>query len=191
VYTFAGYSFISRRKVPEIHTARNKEMGRNEHRKTVCAVLFVILAAAGSTAGVFAQSGTAGRNTVKPAVKNGDIVISVSDIGSNAVFYPADIDGTRIEVFAVRAPDGTVRTAFNTCQVCYDSGRGFYRQEGTLLVCQNCGNRFRMSQVGMRAGGCNPVAISGQYRKESDSKITVPLAILRQAKSLFADWKRS
>ncbi|MDR2445448.1 MAG: DUF2318 domain-containing protein [Spirochaetaceae bacterium] len=72
--------------------------------------------------------------------------------------------GTRLEVLAVKAPDGTVRTAFNTCQVCYASGRGFYKQQGTVLVCQNCGNRFRMSQVGLRSGGCNPVPIGGAYR---------------------------
>ena len=45
-----------------------------------------------------------------------------------------------MEIVAVKALDGSIRTAFNTCQVCYNSGRGYYQQEGNELVCQNCGN---------------------------------------------------
>jgi uncharacterized membrane protein len=102
-----------------------------------------------------------------------------------------DVEGTRLEVIAVKAPDGTIRTAFNTCQVCYGSGRGFYKQQGTVLVCQNCGNRFRMSQVELRSGGCNPVPIAASNKIVNDRNITIPLAFLTQAKSLFARWKRS
>jgi uncharacterized membrane protein len=107
------------------------------------------------------------------------------------VFYPVEVGGTRLEVLAVRAPDGSVRTAFNTCQVCYASGRGFYKQQGTVLVCQNCGNRFRMGQVGQRAGGCNPVPITADNRKTEKDGITVPLPFLVKAKGIFANWKRS
>ncbi|HAH63520.1 MAG TPA: DUF2318 domain-containing protein [Treponema sp.] len=163
----------------------------NPHKKILQVLFFTGLFAAAGAANTEAQTGTSALNTVRPAVKNSDIVIKVSEIDKNAVFFPADIDGTRIEVLAVRAPDGTVRTAFNTCQVCYNSGRGFYRQEGSVLVCQNCGNRFRMSQVGVRAGGCNPVPIPEQYKQETDTKMTVPLALLKQAKSIFGNWKRS
>jgi len=35
-----------------------------------------------------------------------------------------------MEVLAVKAPDGTIRTAMNTCKICYDSGAGYYVQEG-------------------------------------------------------------
>jgi hypothetical protein len=142
------------------------------------------------------------------------LVIPLSEVGANAVFYPVEVGGTRLEVLAVRAPDGSVRTAFNTCQVCYASGRGFYKQQGTVLVCQNCGNRFRMGQVGQRAGGCNPVPITADNRKTGDGtsaslpprpasaggrddgkwdegSITVPLPFLVKAKGIFANWSRS
>jgi hypothetical protein len=76
-----------------------------------------------------------------------DLVIPLSDITTTATFYPATVNGIDLEVLAVKAPDGTIRTAFNTCQVCYDSGRGYYKQSGDVLVCQNCGNRFPMSRV--------------------------------------------
>jgi uncharacterized membrane protein len=130
-------------------------------------------------------------NTVKPAIKDKDLVIPVAEITANATFYPVDIDGTRLEVIAVKAPDGTIRTAFNTCQVCYGSGRGFYKQSGTVLVCQNCGNRFRMSQVEVRSGGCNPVPIFAQNKTVDATNITISKDFLVQAKSIFARWKRS
>jgi uncharacterized membrane protein len=135
-----------------------------------------------------AQSGEL--NQVRPPAADRDLVIPLGEITENAVFYPVDIEGTRLEVLAVRAPDGTVRTAFNTCQVCYSSGRGFYKQQGTVLVCQNCGNRFRMSQVGVRSGGCNPVPIFAANKTVSDTTITISREFLKEAKAIFARWKR-
>lgn len=52
-----------------------------------------------------------------------------------------------MEVIAVKDSGGTVRTAFNTCQVYYSSGKGYYKQKGDKLICQNCGNAFTMDQV--------------------------------------------
>lgn len=137
---------------------------------------------------VFGQSGQL--NVVKPAIADRDLVIPLAEVSGNAVFYPVDIDGTRLEVLAVKAPDGTIRTAFNTCQVCYSSGRGFYKQQGTVLVCQNCGNRFRMSQIEVRSGGCNPVPIFPQNKTVTDTTITISQAFLKEAKAIFARWKR-
>ena len=133
---------------------------------------------------------TAGQNVVKPAIADRDLVIQISEVTENAIFYPVDIEGTRLEVLAVKAPDGTVRTAFNTCQVCYGSGRGFYKQQGTVLVCQNCGNRYRMSQVEIRSGGCNPVPIFPQNKTVTAATITVSKEFLKEAKQIFARWRR-
>jgi uncharacterized membrane protein len=120
-----------------------------------------------------------------------DLVIPIKDISSTARFYPVQIEGTVLEVLAVQAPDGTIRTAFNTCQVCYSSGRGYYKQQGNVLVCQNCGNRFRMGQVEVAAGGCNPVPIFPQYKKIDENTITIPREFLAQARLIFARWKRA
>ena len=62
--------------------------------------------------------------------------------------------------------------AFNTCQVCYDSGRGYYVQEGDVLVCQNCGNRFSAEQVELIKGGCNPVPIDSENKTDDGTTIT-------------------
>ena len=148
----------------------------------------IALLACIAAAPVFGQSGQL--NQVKPAIADRDLVIQIADVSENAVFYPVDIEGTRLEVLAVKAPDGTIRTAFNTCQVCYGSGRGFYKQQGTVLVCQNCGNRYRMSQVEIRSGGCNPVPIFAQNKTVTASTITISQAFLKEAKAIFARWRR-
>jgi uncharacterized membrane protein len=125
----------------------------------------------------------------RSTVVDNDLVIPVSEVSETAQFYPVRIDGALLEVIAVKAPDGTIRTAFNTCQVCYASGRGFYKQQGTVLVCQNCGNRFRMGQVETRSGGCNPVPIMADNKLVTGTTITIPKAFLAKAKTLFARWK--
>jgi uncharacterized membrane protein len=145
------------------------------------AAILVLRSAAGSGGG---ESG--GAPTV---VTDADLVISVGDISPVARFYPVEIDGTRLEVIAVEAPDGTVRTAFNTCQICYDSGRGYYKQIGDLLECQNCGNRFRMDQVEVLSGGCNPVPIFPDDKTVTDETVTISYDFLKESKDIFAHWK--
>jgi hypothetical protein len=122
-------------------------------------------------------------------VKDSDIVIQTKDITDQPSFYPASINGTDLEVIAVKASDGTIRTAFNTCQVCYNSGKGYYKVEGDQLVCQNCGNRFGMDDVEVTKGGCNPVPITDEYKKADDKTITVTKDVLVQATTIFKNWK--
>jgi uncharacterized membrane protein len=137
---------------------------------------------------VFAQN--AELNKKMPVIADQDLVVQIADVTENALFYPVDIDGTRMEVLAVRAPDGTIRTAFNTCQVCYSSGRGYFVQTGTVLVCQNCGRRYRMNQVERQAGGCNPVPIFPADKTVTGTTITISKEYLRKAREIFAGWKR-
>jgi uncharacterized membrane protein len=118
-----------------------------------------------------------------------DLVILLKDLSPTARFYPVVIEGVQMEILAVQAPDGTYRTVFNTCQVCYASGRGYYKQTGNVLVCQNCGNRFPMSRVEVSSGGCNPIPIFPQYKVQDEEKIVIPRDFLVRAKGIFARWK--
>lgn len=120
---------------------------------------------------------------------SGDMVIQKSNVTSTPSFYPYEVNGTKMEVIAVKASDGSIRTAFNTCQVCYSSGRGYYKLDGNTLVCQNCGNRFSADQVEQQKGGCNPVGITKEYKTESDQTITLKKSLLEQAQQIFANWK--
>jgi uncharacterized membrane protein len=129
-------------------------------------------------------------NRAEATPEGSDIVIPIADITSTARFYPTTVGGTAMEVLAVKAPDGSIRTAFNPCQVCFDSGRGYYEQEGSVLVCQNCGNRFATDDVEIKTGGCNPVPIFEEDKTVTESSITIPVSTLEQATDLFAKWKR-
>lgn len=121
--------------------------------------------------------------------QEGDLKIPIADISTTATYYSMDVDGTNLEVLAVKAPDGSIRTAFNTCQVCYSSGRGYYVQEGDELVCQNCGNRFATSEVGEARNGCNPVPISEDAKVVDDTYITISKDFLSEYKVIFEKWK--
>lgn len=159
----------------------------------VVSILAVILIAGAVLAsrGLGGKSKPAESGAPASAAADQDLVIPISEISETAKFYPVDIDGTRLEVVAVEAADGSIRTAFNTCQVCYDSGRGYYKQEGNKLVCQNCGNQFPMDRVEVESGGCNPWPIFDQNKTVTDSSITISYDFLKESKGIFANWKRS
>jgi len=156
---------------------------------TAVLILGVIFASAGC-----AEPKSQGTQETKPsgsAITSGDgIVIDKSEITEQVKFYSYNAGGIEMEVLAVKASDGTIRTALNTCQVCYDSGAGYYVQEGDELVCQNCGNRFSISKIEKQKNGCNPVPITSEYKIEDDNTITIPAEFLDAAKVLFEDWKR-
>jgi uncharacterized membrane protein len=125
-----------------------------------------------------------------PSVKAGALTINKAAISDKASFFPLTVNGVPMEVFAVKAADGSIRTAFNTCQVCFNSGRGWYVQEGKQMVCQNCGNRFGIDQIELIKGGCNPVPITSEYKKDSGPTITISSAFLEQNLKFFKRWKR-
>lgn len=125
-------------------------------------------------------------------IEKGDsLVIKMDDLSEDAEFYPIEVDGTEMEVIAVKDEEGNVRTAFNTCQICYDSGNGYYKQEGDKLVCQNCGNSFTMDQVGETAGGCNPYPILDDDKTVTDKEIEISYDFLKESSDIFANWKRN
>ena len=121
---------------------------------------------------------------------SGDLKIQKSEVSEIAKFYPYKAGKTNMEVLAVKASDGTIRTAFNTCQVCYDSGRGYYKQQGDELICQNCGNRFQLDQIEVIKGGCNPVPIMKENKTEDDSYIVISQAFMEENKDLFGNWRK-
>lgn len=115
--------------------------------------------------------------------------IQTADIGSDAAFFPVMVDGVPMEVLAIRASDGSVRTAFNTCQSCYTSGRGYYVQEGGDLVCQNCGFHFTPEQVEIQSGGCNPWPIFSVNKTVTEDAIQISYDFLKESSAIFSRWK--
>lgn len=155
---------------------RNR-LGRRGCLVVAGALLLPIAFAAAQGSGAAASSGRG-------------VVIKKKEIASVASFLPYKAGGYDMEVIAVRATDGTIRTALNTCQICYRSGRGYYKQVGDVLVCQNCGNRFKVDQVELVRGGCNPIPVLEGEKSDAGDAILIPEAYLKKAAPYFAVWKK-
>lgn len=124
------------------------------------------------------------------AVNRSDVVIETSAIGTQASYFDYNADGTTVQVFAVRASDGSVRVALNTCQVCNGSPYAYFVQEGDDFVCQNCMNRFASTDVGKVSGGCNPVPVAENVYTEQAGVVTIPAAFLEGNAYRFTNWKK-
>ena len=170
---------------------QNKNASKNSKKSpnnivVIASVVLVLIAAIFTIIGVV---GKGSKIASQASANNSDLVIPISEVSETAKYYPYSVDGTDMEIIALKASDGTVRTALNTCQVCYDSGRGYYIQEGDVLVCQNCGNRFSADQVEIVKGGCNPVPIMKDNKTEDGTNITISKEFLSQNVELFSNWK--
>ncbi|MCB2149239.1 MAG: DUF2318 domain-containing protein [Deltaproteobacteria bacterium] len=66
---------------------------------------------------------------------------------------------TTIKYFILKSTDGVIRAAFDACDVCWPEGKG-YVQDGTAMVCRNCGRRFESVMVNEVQGGCNPAPLN-------------------------------
>lgn len=148
----------------------------------------IVLTGCSSPAGTAAHGARPGMSAPTPLAAGEALVIPVSEVTETARFYPVEVDGTIMEVLAVKAPDGSIRTAFNTCEVCFDSGAGYYTQQGDELVCANCGNRFATDHVEIEAGGCNPWPIFASDKTVTDDTITIGYEFLQKSAGIFANW---
>lgn len=119
------------------------------------------------------------------------VTFQAADITSTASFFDYDADGTTVELFAVQASDGTLRLALNTCQVCNGSPYAYFVQDGDDFVCQNCGNHFSSSQIGIaNSFGCNPIPVTESDYTEEDGIVTVSTAFLEDNAERFTNWKQ-
>lgn len=105
------------------------------------------------------SNGSTGTVTLKEnPSNNGTISIPLEKISTQAKWYEYESNGANIRFFAVKGSDGSVKTAFDMCDVCYYTKKG-YRQEGTNMVCNNCGNKYPIDGLGTKnrnPGGCWP-----------------------------------
>lgn len=90
------------------------------------------------------------------AAAGGDVKIALAEVNDGkAHFYSYDAGGTEVKYFVLKSSDGTVRAAFDACDVCFAQKKG-YHQEGDEMVCNNCGRRFPSTKINVLEGGCNP-----------------------------------
>jgi len=170
------------------------------------AVIFPLLAAlfllgctsensAGMAGAQAAKTGGIGPNTEDQAAQadagtesrkaDSTISIPLSEISGTAKFFEYGSGDRTIRFFAVKGSDGSIKTAFDACDVCYYAKKG-YSQNGSDMVCNNCGNRYPIDSLGTAnkaGGGCWPGYLPN--RAEGDS-IVLEKADLERGVDRFA-----
>lgn len=75
-----------------------------------------------------------------------------------AKYFSYETSGRTVNFFVLKSSDNVLRAAFDSCDVCYAAKKG-YRQEGDLMVCNNCGQKFPSELINVEQGGCNPAPL--------------------------------
>ncbi len=149
----------------------------------IAGAVVLVLAGAWSAKGVIMAKKMGGRpmfaphrdqsarltNAVPVKEQSGMVSIDLASVDDGkAHFYSYPAAGKTITFFIMKAADGTFRTAFDACMSCNHAKLG-YRQEGGLVVCNNCGMGFKPAEIGIVTGGCNPIPLE----KSADGQMIV------------------
>ena len=93
---------------------------------------------------------------------NGKIEIPIKKVDDGkAHYFQYEGNGTSVRFFVLKSKDGVIRAAFDACDVCFASKKG-YTQDGEFMICNNCGRRFHSSRINVVEGGCNPAPLRRQ-----------------------------
>lgn len=94
--------------------------------------------------------------------EDGLVRVPATDLADGtARFYTYAGVAKNIRFFVLQGSDGKVRAAYDACDVCFEARKG-YRQEGDVMVCNNCGSRFPSVKINTVRGGCNPAPLDGR-----------------------------
>jgi uncharacterized membrane protein len=163
---------MTKKKTSANHNSRESKKAIVMHgdKKSPAVILITAAVATAIVAGLslflFTGRGTstapvASTGPVSSAIHDGRITYAVNLFadGQARHFQYADAESkTTISYFILKSSDGIIRAAFDACDVCWRSGKGYY-QEGDSMVCRNCGRRFESVLVNEVQGGCNPAPL--------------------------------
>ena len=107
--------------------------------------------------------------------------LSLFDDGMAKHFQLKAQNGITVKYFVLKSSDGVVRAAFDACDVCWPSGKGYF-QEQDNMVCRNCGKRFASIKINEIKGGCNPAPLK---RKVEGDKLVIDVADILEGTSYF------
>lgn len=100
----------------------------------------------------------------KVKANNGEVLINIQSVSDGkAHYYVYKDEGQEVKFFVVKSADGIIRAAFDACDVCFHSKKG-YSQDGEFMTCNNCGRKFHSNRINVIQGGCNPAPLSREER---------------------------
>jgi uncharacterized membrane protein len=160
-------------------TAGQKKSRLTEEKKsskTPMLAVGALVLVAGAALAVFAlfrsPSNSVGTGSSTAAGKEISFDLATFDDGKPKHYSYDAPSGKRVKFFVLKSSDGVVRAAFDACDVCYQSKKG-YRQEGDFMVCNNCGQRFASTRINEIRGGCNPAPLE---RTVAGDKLVIAVA---------------
>ena len=143
-------------------TDRSEKQARftttNDHRlRNRLLVAALVVLAAGLLGWGLSRHATGSRPLVK--AEQGLITLPLAQVSDGqAHFYRYQSGATSLAFFVVRGSDSRIRVALDTCDACYSAKKG-YRQQGEVMICNNCEQQFPTVKINEVSGGCNPVAV--------------------------------
>ena len=152
----------------ERQSKREQFNEKSSSGKKLLIPIIVLVLVAVAVGGWFAfDQKTLGGHEVVQVGQDGKLHFASTDFADGkARFYRFEGNSGPIDFFVVRSQDGVIRTAFDTCDVCYRERKG-YRQEGNDMVCNNCDQHFRTDLVNVVKGGCNPAPLKRELAGET------------------------
>ncbi|HEV2289059.1 MAG TPA: Fe-S-containing protein [Candidatus Acidoferrales bacterium] len=168
--------------VEQAANSAEKRLRQYEHRRRriwslaaafVCVVVILSLTAEF----VYTRASAAPPEAEKLLAANSAVRISLADMSGVSVrFFSVDVQGVSFRFIVVRKPNGDYVAALDACQICGAIG---YRQQGSMLICRNCGAPINASEIG-QPGGCNPIAFKSLIE---GANIVVNLSAISEAAS--------
>lgn len=116
-------------------------------------------------------------------VRESKIVIPLSEVSDGKVhFYTYRKSGKHINFFVRTDGKGTVSSYYDACFTCYKKLKG-YRQEGSDIVCNECGMKFGVSaEKWDEKDGCNPINLKSIIE---DSNLVIDVSVIEKGAKLF------
>ena len=163
----SGVSAQSRQTVRQEKRAQFEEPRSRTAMHLLLAGIALVVVAIAAVVIVSARGADGPAVAAAPVAASGDAVrIPVAEISDGqAHFYSYDAGGTAVKYFVMQSKDGEYRAAFDACDVCYPNKKG-YKQQGDVMVCNNCGQQFDSSKINELKGGCNPSPIDRKVEGE-------------------------
>lgn len=87
--------------------------------------------------------------------KDGILTFPLSSFTDKVQYFEYELPESKVRFFILKSNDGEIRAAFDACDVCFGSRRG-YNQVGDSMRCNNCGQTFPEDKINVVLGGCNP-----------------------------------
>ena len=149
-----------RRTAAQVRAEKRAQFTDTRKRSQLPIILGAVAVAVAVVVGVFVMTSRGGASSYAQAQPVGNTVtMPMSQVADgNAHFFSYTAGNTKVNYFVMASPDGTVRAAFDACEVCYAKKKG-YHQTGTSVQCNNCGRVFPSDKINVITGGCNPIPL--------------------------------